>query len=398
MNIKKQIMIRFGELNTKGKNKKDFIKILSKNIKNSINNYFPIEQFRIFSTHDHIYIDVSDEINIEELLEILKKIPGIYSFSLIYKMDSKLEDISLFIKEYILKNKNQYKTFKIEAKRSDKRFPIHSIDIIKYVASDILKTNLFKVDVHNPDLHIHIEIHNDGAVIYFNSIKGLGGFPLSSIGKGLMLISGGIDSPVASYLLMKRGLKLEFIHFASPPYTQEGVLDKIRDLLNKLNVYQDKIILHIIPFTKIQEEIYKNSDISYTITILRRMMFKIAFILSEKFYCNCICTGESLGQVASQTLDSMNVICNNINKTIIRPLSVFDKSEIIKIAKEINTYDISIRPYEDCCTIFKPKNPKTSPKLESCLQYESKVDYDLLIKDAIENIKTEVIENKKFQI
>ena len=394
--IKKQIMIRYGELNTKGKNKIDFVRMLEKNIRHSLGNLININD--LYHTHDHSYINLDDNSNINEIIEILKNISGIHSFSIVYKLDADIDKLSDFCLDYILKVKDKVKTFKVNCKRSDKRFPMHSIDIIKIIATKILKQDLFKVDVHNPDLFINIEVHQDGIVVYFNSIRGSGGYPLGSLGNALMLLSGGIDSPVASFLLMKRGLKLDFIHFASPPYTQEGVIDKIKELLDILNIYQDKIYLHIVPFTKIQETIYKNTDVSYAITILRRMMFKISKIVADKIHAKAICTGESIGQVASQTLESMNTITNGINLTILRPLSVVDKQDIIEIAKKIKTYEISIRPYEDCCTIFKPKNPKTAPKLEEVLKYEAKADYETLIKEAVENINTIIIKKSELNI
>lgn len=394
--IKKQIMIRYGELNTKGKNKIDFVRMLEKNIRHSLGNLINIKD--LYHTHDHSYINLNDDSNIDEIIEILKNISGIHSFSIVYKLDADIDKLSDFCLDYILKVKDKVKTFKVNCKRSDKRFPMHSIDIIKIIATKILKQDLFKVDVHNPDLFINIEVHQDGIVVYFNSIRGSGGYPLGSLGNALMLLSGGIDSPVASFLLMKRGLKLDFIHFASPPYTQEGVIDKIKELLDILNIYQDKIYLHIVPFTKIQETIYKNTDVSYAITILRRMMFKISKIVADKIHAKAICTGESIGQVASQTLESMNTIADGINLTILRPLSVVDKQDIIEIAKKIKTYEISIRPYEDCCTIFKPKNPKTAPKLEEVLKYEAKADYETLIKEAVENINTIIIKKSELDI
>lgn len=394
--IKKQIMIRYGELNTKGKNKIDFVRMLEKNIRHSLGNLIDIKD--LYHTHDHSYINLNDDSKIDEIIEILKNISGIHSFSIVYKLDADIDKLSDFCLDYILKVKDKVKTFKVNCKRSDKRFPMHSIDIIKIIATKILKQDLFKVDVHYPDLFINIEVHQDGIVVYFNSIRGSGGYPLGSLGNALMLLSGGIDSPVASFLLMKRGLKLDFIHFASPPYTQEGVIDKIKELLDILNIYQDKIYLHIVPFTKIQETIYKNTDVSYAITILRRMMFKISKIVADKIHAKAICTGESIGQVASQTLESMNTITDGINLTILRPLSVVDKQDIIEIAKKIKTYEISIRPYEDCCTIFKPKNPKTAPKLEEVLKYEAKADYETLIKEAVENINTIIIKKSELDI
>ena len=222
----------------------------------------------------------------------------------------------------------------------------------------------------------------------------MGGYPKGSIGRGLMMISGGIDSPVASFMLMKRGVELSFIHFAAPPYTNSGVIQKLVDLLSVLNEYQTKIRLYIVPFTKLQEEIYKYSDVGYPITIMRRMMYRIAVEVAKEKHISVVCSGESIGQVASQTLESMNVINSVTNMPVIRPLATFDKVDIIKIAKEIGTYDISIRPFEDCCTIFAPVKPKTAPHEDICEAIEKKFDYQTLVDECVKNIETKEIKRE----
>lgn len=379
------IMVRFGELSTKGKNKKDFIFRLGDNIRNALKEYKSLTyQVRM----DHIYIKLNDE-NPETVIERLKDVSGIYSFSLVIKTDTDIENLKNVVLDLLLKENK--KTFKMRAKRADKLYPIISDDINRIIAGHILKNSEYKVDVHNPDVLVSITIRNDAAYIYTSDILGAGGYPLGVGGKALMMMSGGIDSPVASYLLMKRGVAIECVHFAAPPYTNAAVIDKIKDLCKELNRYQAKIKVHVVPFTKLQEDIYKYSNESYAITIMRRMMYRISERLAKKYKCLALANGESIGQVASQTLVSMDVINAVTNMPVIRPLAIFDKTDIIKISKKINTYDISIRPYEDCCTIFAPKNPKTMPKLEEVEAFEEKWDYESEINDCISNLETIVV-------
>lgn len=379
------IMVRFGELSTKGKNKKDFIFRLGDNIRNALKEYKSLTyQVRM----DHIYIKLNDE-NPEPVIERLKDVSGIYSFSLVIKTDTDIENLKNVVLDLLLKENK--KTFKMRAKRADKLYPIISDDINRIIAGHVLKNSEYKVDVHNPDVLVSITIRNDAAYIYTSDILGAGGYPLGVGGKALMMMSGGIDSPVASYLLMKRGVAIECVHFAAPPYTNAAVIDKIKDLCKELNRYQAKIKVHVVPFTKLQEDIYKYSNESYAITIMRRMMYRISERLAKKYKCLALANGESIGQVASQTLVSMDVINAVTNMPVIRPLAIFDKTDIIKISKKINTYDISIRPYEDCCTIFAPKNPKTMPKLEEVEAFEEKWDYESEINDCISNVETIVV-------
>ncbi len=379
------IMVRFGELSTKGKNKKDFIFRLGDNIRNALKEYKSLTyQVRM----DHIYIKLNDE-NPETVIERLKDVSGIYSFSLVIKTDTDIENLKNVVLDLLLKENK--KTFKMRAKRADKLYPIISDDINRIIAGHVLKNSEYKVDVHNPDVLVSITIRNDAAYIYTSDILGAGGYPLGVGGKALMMMSGGIDSPVASYLLMKRGVAIECVHFAAPPYTNAAVIDKIKDLCKELNRYQAKIKVHVVPFTKLQEDIYKYSNESYAITIMRRMMYRISERLAKKYKCLALANGESIGQVASQTLVSMDVINAVTNMPVIRPLAIFDKTDIIKISKKINTYDISIRPYEDCCTIFAPKNPKTMPKLEEVEAFEEKWDYESEINDCISNVETIVV-------
>ena len=381
------IIIRFGEMSTKGRNKKDFIFSLARSIRDNLK---PFEdKYSMLIRHDHIYIDLKED-NLDIIKE-LKEIPGMYSFSLCLKVTDTIDLDS--IKEIVLKEikTEPGKTFKMNTRRIDKSYPYTSDDINREIAGYILGNSDLKVDVHKPDILFGIEIHSEGFYLFTQTIKGMGGYPKGSIGRGLMMISGGIDSPVASFLLLKRGVELSFIHYASPPYTNSGVIQKLVDLLTVLTEYQTKIKLYIVPFTKLQEEIYKYSDEGYPITIMRRMMYRIAVKLAAEKHIPVICTGESIGQVASQTLESMNVINEVTNMPVIRPLATTDKVDIIKIAKDIGTYDISIRPFEDCCTIFAPVKPKTSPHLDVCVEIEKKFDYETLVDDCVKNVELKEI-------
>lgn len=376
-----RIMIRYGELSTKGKNKKDFVFQLGKNIKHALKDFEGLE-FVIRLDHTYVVLNGNDT---DKVIARLQDVSGIHSMSLVLKIDSDIENIKNVALESIKLEKGH--TFKIKAKRADKLYPIHSEDITRQVAGRILSSTDWKVDVHNPDILLNIEVRQDGTYLFTRTVPGAGGYPLGVGGKAMMMISGGIDSPVASYLLMKRGITLEMIHYASPPYTSAAVLDKIKDLCKVLNKYQPTIRVHIIPFTKLQEEIYRNVDESYAITIMRRMMYRIAERLSKRRKCLAIANGESVGQVASQTLASIKTINNVTNMPILRPLAIFDKLDIISISEKIGTYDISIRPYEDCCTIFDPKNPKTAPDLEEVEKLEQKFDYESLINECVANVE-----------
>lgn len=384
------IMVRFGELSTKGKNKKDFIQTLFKNIKNALKNEF--SRCEVERRFDHIYVHLNGE-DINLVGNRLQDISGIHSLSFVHRLESNIDNIINDSLTLIKEEAGQ--TFKVNCKRADKSFPYISDKIVRLVASNILKNTSLKVDVHNPDIKLNIEVRMEATYIYMKTIPGAGGYPLGVGGKALLMLSGGIDSPVAAYELMRRGVSIECIHFASPPYTQVGVIYKLIDILKCLNRYQASIKLHIVPFTKLQESIYQFVDESYCITIMRRMMYRISEKVARRRKCLAIANGESIGQVASQTLSSMMAINAVTSFPIIRPLSTIDKLDIINTSKKINTYDISIRPFEDCCTIFTPKNPKTSPKEDECIKFEAKFDYLSLIDEAINNIETKIINSEE---
>jgi thiamine biosynthesis protein ThiI len=384
--MKQLILIKYGELTTKKGNRNFFINTLTNNIKKILKDYdITIKKDRV-----RMYIEV-DELYVGEITQKLQKVFGIHGIVICHKVNTNTEDIKN--KALSLLNDQLYSTFKVETKRADKDFPIKSMEFNNIIGSFILKNTNLKVNVHNPDVLLNIEIRKEGTFLYTNEIKGLGGYPVGIQGKGLLMLSGGIDSPVAGFLALKRGVDLECLYFESPPHTSVEAKNKVITLTSIINEYSGNIRLNIIPFTKLQEAIYKNVPDNYIITIMRRMMYRISEKIAEIKRCKIIINGESIGQVASQTLDSMIVINNVTKLPVIRPVACMDKLEIIEIAKKINTYETSILPYEDCCTIFLPKHPIINPRLEKCLEYESRFDYESLIKECIENI--EVIDSYK---
>ncbi len=375
------VLIKYGELTTKKGNRRVFINKLEENIKKSIKNV------KIIKKLDRMYIEALD---VDFVVDKLKKIFGIQGIVIAYKVNTNIDDIKQAIVE-ILK-KQTFKTFKIDTKRANKSFEIKSMDFNNVIGSLVLKNFPCRVDVHQPDLVVKIEIREE-TYIYLNEIKGSGGYPVGIQGKGLLMLSGGIDSPVAGYLALKRGIDIDCLYFDSPPHTSLEAKNKVIKLANILNEYSGNIRLLVVPFTKLQEAIYKNVLSEYNITILRRMMYRIATSIDKKY--QVVINGESIGQVASQTLTSINVINSVTNFPIIRPIACLDKLEIIDIAKKIGTYETSILPFEDCCTIFVPKHPVINPKLQKCLEYEN-FDYETLIKECIDNIEIITNFNKDF--
>ncbi len=379
------IMVRYGELVTKGKNRNSFIKSLGDNIKRMLSSF---KKLTYEVKRDHTYIHLNGE-DYEKIKPILKNVSGLSSFSCVYKVENDIEKMKVAALKLIL-DENK-KTFKVRAKRADKKFPLISDEINRAIAAHILKNSDYKVDVHNPDVMLSLTVREDCTYMFTNEEEGAGGYPLGIQGKALMLLSGGIDSPVACYYMLRRGIKIECIHFASPPYTSDAVIDKIHDLLKVLSFYQGEIKLHIVPFTKLQKAIYEYAGTSYAITIMRRMMYRIADKVARRKKCLIIGNGESIGQVASQTLVSIKEIENVCTLPIVRPCAVLDKVDIIKTARKINTYDISIRPYEDCCTIFEPKNVTTAPKKERIDKIESSFDFEPMVDECVNNIETHII-------
>ena len=376
------ILVRFGELSTKGKNRKDFIKRLLVNVRNALRDFPELTYER---THDRMYIMLHgcDHMEVSKRLE---KVFGISSFSFAIKVASNIDEIKQVCLD--VAKQTDGKTFKVEARRSFKQFPLISDEINRAVATIILQNTDWKVNVKDPDLRLQIEIHQDATYIMTGKIKGNGGYPVGVGGKALVMLSGGIDSPVAGYLTMKRGVAIECIHYASPPYTSQAAQDKVLDLARALAPYQGHVRVHIIPFTELQLAIYKHCDESYAITIMRRMMYRIAQKVCERQHALAIVNGESVGQVASQTLESMQTINAVTSLPVIRPVACLDKIEIIDLSKKIGTYEISIQPFEDCCTIFTPKNPVTKPTVHKAEKLENRFDFEALIDTCIENMES----------
>ena len=386
--MEKVIIIKYGELTTKKDNINYFLSSLKDNIKNSIgdSSIIKFDRGRMF-----IY---SDSDNYDYLLNKLKYIFGIHEINLGYKIDT--NDIEVIKSNLIelIKDK-EFKTFKVETKRSYKNYSMTSMEISKLLGGVVLKNkNNISVDVHNPEVIINVEVRTDSSYIYFDKINGIGGYPVGTLGKGMLMLSGGIDSPVAGYLALKRGVRIEGVYFESPPHTSDAAKNKVISLAKILSNYSGYVKLHVVNFTDIQEAIYKNIPHDYLITIMRRMMYRITERLAKKNNCKVIVNGESIGQVASQTLTSMSVINNVTNMPVIRPVACLDKLEIIDIAKKIDSYDTSILPYEDCCTIFVPDHPVINPTLDKCIEYEKLIDYETLINDAVKSVNTIKVDNK----
>lgn len=380
--MKNLILIKYGELTTKKANRNTFTKLLASNIKKVLIG----EEFNIKFDRVRMYIECN---NINSVADKLKKVFGIHGIVICHKVNTNIEDIKS--KTLELLSKEEFKTFKINTKRADKSFEIPSMEVNNIIGGYILKNLNCKVDVHNPDILVTIEIRIEGTYIYTSVIKGLGGYPVGIQGKGMLMLSGGIDSPVAGYLSLKRGVDLECLYFESPPHTSIEAKNKVISLAKIINQYSFNIKVNIVPFTKLQEAIYRNVPDSYVITIMRRMMYRIAERLAKKNKCKVIINGESIGQVASQTLTSMVTINSVTNYPVIRPVACMDKLEIIDIAKKIGTYETSILPYEDCCTIFLPTHPIINPDINKCIKYENTFDFESLIEEILDNI--EVITN-----
>ena len=388
--MEKLIMIKYGELTTKKDNIKVFIDRLYKNIKEKLSSYDVL----ILKDRVRMFIDIK-EYDEYEIISKLKEVFGIHSIVICYKVD---KDISSIRNESVnLISKMNFNTFKVETNRADKNFPYNSMEVSKLVGASILQNiSNIKVDVHNPDILLHVEIRPDYSYIYVNEIKGLGGYPTGIQGKGLLMLSGGIDSPVAGYLANKRGIDIDCIYFDSPPHTSIEAKNKVITLAQKLTKYGSNINLYVVPFTEIQESIYKNIDPTYMITIMRRMMYRISEKVAKNNKCKIIINGESIGQVASQTLTSMYVINNVTSMPVIRPVACLDKLEIIDISKKIDTYNTSIMPFEDCCTIFVPKHPVINPNLNKCIEFEKLINYEEMIEEAVNNIEKINVRNYKF--
>ena len=385
-----EIMVRYGELSTKGHNKKSFIDRLGVNVRKALHSF---DQVKVHAQRDRLHVELNGA-DYDQVMNRLKLVFGIQNFSPSIKVDKTFEATAEAATQMIAEQVDKPITFKVETRRSDHQFAIDTFEMNNKLGGYLLDKfpDKLKVDVHHPDLTLRVEIRLNGIFLSSETIKGAGGLPVGTAGKGMMMMSGGIDSPVAAYLGMKRGVSMEMVHFFSPPYTSPQALAKAKQLTERLAKYSGSIKFIQVPFAEIQETVKEKVPEGYLMTIQRRMMLRLAAALMIKRHGLAIFNGESLGQVASQTMESMLAINDVTSYPVLRPVLSFDKTEIIKIAQDIDTYDLSILPYEDCCTVFLPKHPLIKPKLAEVERAEKKLDIEKLILAAFENM--EVVEFK----
>lgn len=384
--MKEIILLKLGEIVLKGLNRRTFEDVLNKNIRRKLR---PLGDFKLRCAQSTIYVEpMSDDIDLDEVVEELRKVFGIATLSRACVTKKDMNKIKQDLLVYLNETLNSVKTFKVEAKRSDKAFSLKSPEICAQVGGFILKNfpNI-KVDVNKPDIVVTIEIRDFDAYIRAGFIKGAAGMPVATGGKAAILISGGIDSPVAAWMMAKRGIELTAIHFASPPYTSERSEQKVEALLKKVSEYSGRMKLYTVNFTKIQECIHDNCPEELITIIMRRLMMQISQKIALENQCDALITGESLGQVASQTIKAIACTDAVVNMPVFRPLIGMDKEEIVKISRKIGTFEISIQPFEDCCTVFVPKHPRTRPVLKYVDQAQDKINWDEMIDSCLENLK-----------
>lgn len=381
--MKRVILIRFGEIFLKGKNRKYFEKALLENLKSSLEKY-NLNVYRVPGRYVADGYNLDDE---QEIIDRISKIAGIFSLSPAVCFSTDLDRIEEYCKNCMQGLRG---TFKVDTNRADKTLSLNSMQISAKIGGVILSSNSnLKVDVKNPEHILNIDIRENGETYIYNKvIFAVGGMPVGTSGNGLLLLSGGIDSPVAGFMMAKRGVKISAVHFHSFPYTSNNAREKVEELAKIITPYTGSIKIYMVSTTELQEAIHQNCDNAYMITLLRRGMFTIAEALAKKYGLKMIITGESLGQVASQTIESMTVVSEVVKSTpIIRPLVAFDKCETIEIAKKIGTYETSIKPFEDCCTVFLPDNPIVKPNMRNVLKEQSKIDFNSIINRAIESLE-----------
>ena len=380
-----ELLIRYGELSLKGRNRNYFVRKLKKNIETALND---LKSFEIKSERDRMFLYADGKDDMEEAIKRLPFVFGIQSFSPVAKCSASMDDILKTALDVVGSGETKGKTFKVDIRRTDKSFPFVTNELQQKIGSHVLQAfPELTVQMKKPDILLFVDIRKEGAFLTSKIYQGAGGMPVGSNGKSLLMLSGGIDSPVAGYLMMKRGVEIDAIHFESPPFTSELAKEKVMDLAEKLSSFGASVKLHVIPFTELQQLIVNKIPDGELMTTTRRIMMQIADKVRVEENALGIVSGESLGQVASQTLDSLTAINAVTSTPILRPLISFDKLEIIDLATKIGTYDISIRPYEDCCTIFTPAKPKTKPRVDKVLHYESFVDFEPLMEEAIKGRK-----------
>ncbi len=385
--MKEILLCKYGEILLKGANKRYFEDTLMRELRIRARCYGNFDVYRSQST---LYVEpLDDACDMDGMFEAARRVFGIISVGRSAMCDKNMDAICELARTYLPAQLVGKKTFKVEGRRSDKSFPLGSIEISAEVGGQILSVcPWLKVDVHNPDVVVRVEIRELGAYIHAGQRKGAGGIPVGTSGKGMLLLSGGIDSPVAGYMMAKRGMKLEAVYFESFPYTSEQAREKVMDLAKLVAVYSGPIELHVVSLTEIQEALVKACDEDYFTLLLRRYMMAIADRLAEQYHCQALITGESLGQVASQTPMALMVTNALANRPVFRPCIGMDKEEIVQIAYKINTFETSILPYEDCCTVFTPKHPRTKPQLDKVEAEERKLDFDALVERALQSVQT----------
>ena len=380
-----EIMVRYGELSTKGHNKKSFIDRLGVNVRHALHSF---DQVKVHAQQDRLHVELNGA-DYDQVMDRLKLVFGIQNFSPSIRVDKSFDSTAKAAAQMIEEQVDHPITFKVETRRSDHHFELDTFAMNNQLGGYLLEKfpDKLKVDVHHPDLTLRVEIRLNGIYLSSETIKGAGGMPVGTAGKGMMMMSGGIDSPVAAYLAMKRGVSLEMVHFYSPPYTSPQALAKAQQLTERLAKYSGNIRFIQVPFAEIQETVKEKVPEGYLMTVQRRMMLRLAAALMVKRHGLAIFNGESLGQVASQTMESMLAINDVTTYPVLRPVLSYDKTEIIKIAEQIGTYDLSILQYEDCCTVFTPPSPKTRPSVERARKYEQRLDIEGLMKRSLDGIK-----------
>ena len=385
--MKEILLCKYGEIVLKGANRKYFEDMLCREMKKRAKSYGDFDIYRSQST---IYIQpLNEEADLDGMFTAASKVFGIVAIARAAVCEKNMEDIARVAAEYVPEFLAGKKTFKVEAKRSDKTFPLDSMDISREIGGVILEAcPRIRVDVHNPDVVVKVEIREYGAYVSAGQFKGAGGMPVGTNGRGLLLLSGGIDSPVAGYMLAKRGVRLDAVHFESFPYTSERAREKVLELARIVSEYAGDIYVHVVSLTHIQEELVKSCEEDYFTLLLRRYMMTIAERVAKEHGCQALITGESLGQVASQTMQALGVTDSAVSLPVFRPCIGMDKEEIVTIARKIGTFETSIQPYEDCCTVFTPKHPRTKPELEKVLIQENKLDFAGLVEEAMGTVYT----------
>lgn len=382
--MKEIVLVKNGELVLKGLNRNSFEDVLIKNMRRHLQD---LGEFKFTKSQSTIMVEAPDGVDLDEVSDRLGKVFGIAAYSRAAVCEKDMQSIVKTAREYLAEELSLVSTFKVEAKRSDKKFPLKSPEICRELGGALLKKfNHLKVDVHNPDVTVTVEIRDTHAFVRGNNIKGAGGMPTGTSGRAAVLISGGIDSPVAAYMMAKRGIELVAVHFASPPYTSELAEMKVMDLLKKVSAYCGTITTYVVPFTQIQEAIRDYCPEEYFTLVMRRIMMKISSIIAENQNCHALITGESLGQVASQTIYALQCTDSVAALPVFRPCIGMDKDEIIAVSRKIDTFETSIQPYEDCCTVFTPKHPRTRPKPQDVETAESNIEgLDDMIDAAVKN-------------